>query len=231
MSGYYYECKVCGSEDSKHLCYGQAGATKSRTPNAKSESPTVSEDKTETDNSPYIDDKLVNEWMLSQGFKWYTTDQKGKVRTFFDGYWNIDHPNGTHESVTQLVARRFYALIHRVTNRDGQGETPLQTPRAGASLEIKVAPETMQAVMGRIKLKDKTIADRVLEPVWRIEAWREGTADTYDLEVEQWKLRILANLTRRFNWAVFLLKPENLAGVVGSRNPTQTSRDTKGDSK
>lgn len=83
----------------------------------------------------------------------------------------------------------------------------------GAGLEIKVASETMQAVMARIKLKDKTIADRVLEPLWRIEKWRNGTGDKYDLEVEQWKLRILANLTRQYNWAVFLLRPDNLQGL------------------
>lgn len=64
-----------------------------------------------------VDDKLVNEWMMSLGFKWYTSDQEGKIRTFFDGYWNIDHPNGTHESVTQLVARRFYANMAAHTDK------------------------------------------------------------------------------------------------------------------
>lgn len=89
----------------------------------------------------------------------------------------------------------------------------------GAALEIHVAPETMQAVLSRIKLKDENVARRVLEPLWRVRRWRDGSADEYDLEVEQWKLRILADLTtRKFNWAVFLLKPlkpDNLAGVYG----------------
>ena len=80
----------------------------------------------------------------------------------------------------------------------------------GAALEIKVASETMQAVMARIKMTDKNIADRVIEPVWRIERWRAGTGDEFDYEIELWRLRILGRLTRRFNWSAFLLKPDNL---------------------
>lgn len=81
----------------------------------ESEPPTVSEDK--TDNSPYIDDKLVNEWMLKQGFFWFDHPS--------GGYWNIEHFNGTHESVTQIVARRFYALIHRVERDARRSENKL----------------------------------------------------------------------------------------------------------
>ena len=69
---------------------------------------TATNEELREESNQNIDDKLLNKWMLSQGFTWYITDQKGIIKTFFDGYWNIDHSNGTHESVTQLVARRFY---------------------------------------------------------------------------------------------------------------------------
>lgn len=80
----------------------------------------------------------------------------------------------------------------------------------GDAIEIKVPLETMQYVLSKIKLQPKTIARRLLMQQWQVERWLDGKADQYDLEVYIWRLKILASLTRRFNWMVFLLKPENL---------------------
>lgn len=80
----------------------------------------------------------------------------------------------------------------------------------GDAIEIKVPKETMLFVMSKIKLQPKTIARRVLVPEWLVEKWLNGSADNYDLEVHIWRLKVLASLTRRYNWMVFLLKPDNL---------------------
>ena len=80
----------------------------------------------------------------------------------------------------------------------------------GDAIEIKVPLATMQYVLSKIKLQPRTIAKRLLMQQWQVERWLDGNADQYDLEVYIWRLKILASLTRRFNWMVFLLKPENL---------------------
>lgn len=80
----------------------------------------------------------------------------------------------------------------------------------GDAIEIDVPLETMQYVLSKIRMKPKTIAKRLLLPEWQVNVWFDGTADKYDLQVYIWRLKILASLTRRFNWMVFLLKPENL---------------------
>lgn len=103
------------------------------------------------------------------------------------------------EEEVQSAKTQIEQLIHKAK----------QEP-VGDAIEIAVPAKTMQYVMSKIRLKDKTIADRVLEPLWRVERWRDGKGDKYDLEVYIWKLRILAHLTHRFNWSIFLLKPENI---------------------
>lgn len=80
----------------------------------------------------------------------------------------------------------------------------------GDAIEIDVPAKTMQFVMSKIKLKPKTIASRTLTPEWVVELWLNGKGDKYDLQVYIWKLKILASLTHRYNWAIFLLEPENL---------------------
>lgn len=91
----------------------------------------------------------------------------------------------------------------------------------GDALEVKVNPETMKFVISKIKLKNETIADRTLQPLWLIHSWISGKGDSYDYEVEIWVLRILAHLTRKYNWAIFLLEPENIREL-------QKSKITKG---
>lgn len=82
----------------------------------------------------------------------------------------------------------------------------------GDAIEIDVPLETMQFVLSKIKLKPKTIAKRLLMQQWQVERWLDGKADQYDLNIYIWRLKVLASLTGRFNWAVFLLKPDNLPG-------------------
>lgn len=91
---------------------------------------------------------------------------------------------------------------------DRENKKAEQKP-VGDAIEIKVAPETMKFVMSKIKLQLNTIAKRTLTPQWVVEKWSNGKGDQYDYEVYIWKLKILASLAH-FNWAVFLLKPENL---------------------
>lgn len=98
------------------------------------------------------------------------------------------------------------ALLQLINNEKIAWE---QKP-VGDAIEIDVPAKTMQFVMSKIKLKPKTIASRTLTPEWVVELWLNGKGDKYDLQVYIWKLKILASLTHRYNWAIFLLKPENL---------------------
>lgn len=75
----------------------------------------------------------------------------------------------------------------------------------GDALEITVQPEVMKFVLDKIRASRKTISQRILEPEWSIHEWTETEG-----HVEIWKLRILAKMTRKYNWSIFLLKPENL---------------------
>lgn len=77
----------------------------------------------------------------------------------------------------------------------------------GDALEITIKPEVMKFVLDKIRASRKTISQRILEPEWVIHEWTETES-----QVEIWKLKILAKMTRKFNWMVFLLQPENLPG-------------------
>lgn len=80
----------------------------------------------------------------------------------------------------------------------------------GDAIEIKVPIEVMQFVLSKIKMKPENIAKRVLEREELVNKWIDGSADEYDLEIQVWKLKVLASLSRRYNWTVFLLKAGNL---------------------
>lgn len=88
----------------------------------------------------------------------------------------------------------------------------------GDAIELDVPLETMQFVLSKIKAKPKTIAKRLLMQEWQVNVWFDGTADKYDLQVYIWRLKILASLTRRYNWAVFLLEPKNLPAHKANSN-------------
>lgn len=87
----------------------------------------------------------------------------------------------------------------------------------GDAIEIDVPLETMQFVVSKIKLKPKTIAKRLIMQEWQVQRWLDGKADKYDLNIYIWRLKLLASLTGRYNWAVFLLKPDNLPGNRGKK--------------
>lgn len=82
----------------------------------------------------------------------------------------------------------------------------------GDAIEVDVPLETMQFVLAKVKLQPKTIAKRLLMQEWQVQHWLDGAADQYDLQIYIWRLKVLASLTGRYNWAVFLLKPDNLPG-------------------
>lgn len=82
----------------------------------------------------------------------------------------------------------------------------------GDAIEIDVPLETMQFVLSKIKMKPKTIAKRLLIEEWQVNVWFDGTADKHDLQIYMWRLKVLASLTHKYNWAIFLLKPDNLPG-------------------
>lgn len=136
---------------------------------------------------------------------------------YLDFKYDQEPPEGYEEKelwLSDIYEKAFLELFEQYAKeRVYEAE---QKP-VGDAIEVQVPKETMQAVMARINLKPKTIAGRVLEPEWRIEAWIDGTADEYDLEVVLWKLKILADLTGKFNWCAFLLKPDNL-DVLRRRN-------------
>lgn len=80
----------------------------------------------------------------------------------------------------------------------------------GDAIEIKVPIEVMQFVLSKIRMKPKSIGRRILKSELLVNKWIDGSADEYDLELQIWELKILASLTHKYNWAVFLLEPANL---------------------
>lgn len=100
--------------------------------------------------------------------------------------------------IDRYIADQIMNLIIAYT------ESARQEP-VGYGIEIKVNAQVMQHVMSKIKLNPKTIAKRTLVPKWLVEKWIDGSGDKYDYEVYMWKLKILASLTRRYGWAVFLI--------------------------
>ena len=80
----------------------------------------------------------------------------------------------------------------------------------GDAIEIDVPLETMQFALSKVRAQPKTIARRLLIPEWQVNKWLDGTADKYDLNIYIWRLKVLASLTRRYNWMLFLMRPENL---------------------
>jgi hypothetical protein len=89
----------------------------------------------------------------------------------------------------------------------------------GDAIEIKVPAKTMQFVLSKCKQTDKTIARRLMVAEWCVDDWRKNGG-----ELHIWKLRILASLTRRYNWTVFLLTPENL--IKGLLHPQDSKTPT-----
>lgn len=119
------------------------------------------------------------------------------------------YPDWQHVKLTKAgyIAQRQANIIELMQEYRKAQQEPI-----GDAIEIVVAPETMQFVLSKINLKIKTIANRTLVPMWLVNKWGVGMADEADLEVYIWRLKILASLTGRYNWSVFLLKPENLPG-------------------
>lgn len=72
------------------------------------------------------------------------------------------------------------------------------------ALKVLVNKETMTFFLNKLKQKRSTIAKRILSSEWEIEDWCKE--DSY---IEQWKLEILASMSK-YNWAFFLLEPRNL---------------------
>lgn len=117
------------------------------------------------------------------------------------------YPDWQHVKLTKVgyAVQREAGIIELMKAYRAAQQEPI-----GDAIEIDVPLETMQYVLSKIKLKPKTIARRLLMQEWQVNVWFDGTADKHDLQVYMWRLKILASLTRRFNWAIFLLKPENL---------------------
>jgi len=88
-------------------------------------------------------------------------------------------------------------------------------------LEIKVEPLAVKHVMSKIKLKDETIAKRTLQPVWLITKWRNGTGEEWDYLIEIWVLKLLASLTHKWNWSIFLLGPKNIKALFNTTQETK----------
>lgn len=117
------------------------------------------------------------------------------------------YPDWQHVKLTKVgyIEQRQANIIELM-----QAYRKAQQEPIGDAIEIDVPLETMQFVLSKIKLKPKTLAKRLLMQQWQVERWLDGKADKYDLQVYIWRLKLLASLTGRFNWAVFLLKPDNL---------------------
>lgn len=71
-------------------------------------------------------------------------------------------------------------------------------------LKILVHPKVMKYFLSTLKLKRKTIEKRTLSHWTDVDDWLKKP--TY---IEKWKLEILGSLSR-YNWAFFLLEPDNL---------------------
>lgn len=124
------------------------------------------------------------------------------------------YPDWQHVKLTKAgyIAQRQTAIPELM-----QEYRKAQQEAVGDAIEIDVPLETMQFVLSKIKLKPKTIAKRLIIQEWQVQRWLDGKADKYDLNVYMWRLKLLASLTGRYNWAVFLLKPDNLPGNRGKR--------------
>lgn len=83
----------------------------------------------------------------------------------------------------------------------------------GDAIEIKVDPAVMKFVMGHIRTKPETVARRVLAPESAGLIWSTGIGGPEYYELPMWKLKIIASLTRRFNWSIFLLEANNLKNI------------------
>lgn len=119
------------------------------------------------------------------------------------------YPDWQHVSLTKVgYAAQREKAISELTRIGRLSNEPI-----GDAIEIDVPLKTMQFVLAKVKLQPKTIAKRLLMQEWQVQRWLDGTADQYDLQVYMWRLKILASLTGRYNWAVFLLKPDNLPGA------------------
>lgn len=110
-----------------------------------------------------------------------------------------DHITYQHE--LQTLIEQLIEAREEIAERKGRQEP------VGDAIELDVDREVMQFVMSKIKLKSKSIASRTLVNEELVDRWRDGTADKYDLNVHIWKLRLLASMTHKYNWTVFLSKP------------------------
>ena len=70
--------------------------------------------------------------------------------------------------------------------------------------KILVNHETMSYFLSKLTQKRETIAKRTLSTTWDLDDWSKE--DSY---IEKWKLELLASLSK-YNWAFFLLEPDNL---------------------
>jgi hypothetical protein len=124
------------------------------------------------------------------------------------------YPDWQHVKLTKLgyAVQREAGIIELMKAYRAAQQEPI-----GDAIEIDVPLETMQFVLSKIKLKPKTIAKRLIMQEWQVQRWLDGSADKYDLNVYMWRLKLLASLTGRYNWAVFLLKPDNLPGNRGKK--------------
>lgn len=120
------------------------------------------------------------------------------------------YPDWQHVKLTKVgyAVQREAGIIEIMKAYQKAKQEPV-----GDAIEIDVPLETMQFVLAKVRLKPKTIAQRLLMQEWQVQRWIDGTADKYDLNIYMWRLKILASMSRRYNWAVFLLKPDNLPGV------------------
>jgi hypothetical protein len=119
------------------------------------------------------------------------------------------YPDWQHVKLTKAgyIAQRETNIVELIKSYRAAQQEPI-----GDAIEIDVPLETMDFVLSKIKMKPKTIAKRLLMEEWQVNVWFDGTADKHDLNIYMWRLKILASLTHKYNWAVFLLKPENLPG-------------------
>lgn len=87
----------------------------------------------------------------------------------------------------------------------------------GDSIEIQVDPAVMKFVMDHIRMKPETVARRALAPESAGLIWSQGIGGPEFYELPMWKLKIIASLTRRFNWSIFLLESNNLKNISRRR--------------
>lgn len=137
-----------------------------------------------------------------------TTDELDAILAAHDGYTLEEYRGlrgGHNYSQNDNAVKAKAAIISWADKRQSAAIREAEQRPVGDAIEISVEPEVMRFVLARCKQSDKTIARRVLEPGWRIDDWRKNGGEIYI-----WKLKILASLTRRFSWSVFLLKSDNL---------------------